>query len=135
MKALKWVGIGLGGAAVVAAGIFALAFLLTAGATQAADDFLALVGQGRYEDAHRAAAPEFQKQTNLETFRATMLRMGVDKHESAAWNSREIVNDRAKVEGTIRLRDGRKLFATVTLIKIGDAWRVYGMQMRDAGAN
>ena len=134
MKALKWIGIGVGGLAAVAAGIFALAFLLTAGAARATDDFLAEIGQSRFEEAYKATAPEFQKQTSLEAFRATMQRMGVDKYESAAWNSREIVNDRAKVEGTVRLSDGRKLLMAVALVKIGDTWKVLGMDMRQAAS-
>jgi hypothetical protein len=134
MKALKWIGIGFGGLAAVAAGIFALAFLLTAGAARATDEFLALVGQERYEEAYKAATPEFQKQTSLEDFRATMKRMGVDKYESAAWTSREIDGGRTKIEGTVRLRDGRKLLMAVGLVKIGDTWRVYGMDMRQAAS-
>ena len=134
MKALKWIGIGVGGLAAVAAGIVALAFLLTAGAARATNDFLALVGQDRYEEAYQAVAPEFQKQTSLEAFRTTMKRMGVDKFESAAWNSREIVNDRAKIEGTVRLRDGRKLLMAVALVKIGDTWKILGMDMRQTAS-
>lgn len=134
MKVLKWVAIGLGGVMTVAGGIIALAFALTAGVASAADEFLSRVGQGRYEEAYRSTAPQFQAQTSLETFRATMQRFSVDKYRSASWSSREINNGRAQVEGTIKTRDGGSVIATVTLVKVGDAWKVYGMQLRPAGA-
>ena len=135
MKALKWIGIGLGGAAVVAAAIVALAFTLTAGAARASDDFLALVGKGRYEEAYNSAAPQFRAQTNLETFRATMQRFALDRFETASWSSREISGGHAKVTGTIRTRDGRAVIATVTLVKNGQAWQVYGMNLRSGGTS
>jgi hypothetical protein len=134
MKALKWLGIGFGGVAVLAAAIIALVFALTAGAARATDEFLALVGEGRYEEAYRSTAPQFQAQTSLDNFRATMQRFGLDKYQSASWSSREISGARGQVEGTIKTRNGGSVLATVTLIKVGDTWKVYGLQLRPAGA-
>jgi hypothetical protein len=133
MKALKWIGIGLGGVAVLAGVIVALVFTLTAGAAGAADEFLALVGRGRYEEAYRSTAPQFQAQTSLETFRATMQRYGVDKYQSASWSSREISGGRATLEGTIKTRDGGSVAVKAILVETGGQWKMYGLNLRAAG--
>ena len=135
MKALKWIAIGIGSVAALAGVAVAAVFMLTAGAASAADEFLVQVGQGRYEEAYRATAPQFQTQTSLDTFRTAMQRFGLDKYEWASWNSREISGARGQLEGTIRTRDGGRVFATITLVKIGDTWKVYHMQLRPAGAS
>lgn len=134
MKALKWIAIGIGSVVALAGVAVAAVFMLTAGVASAADELLAQVGQGRYEEAHRSTAPQFQAQTKLEAFRAAMQRFGLDKFQSASWNSREITNGVAKLEGTIKTRDGGSVVATITLVKVGDAWKVYHMQLRPAGA-
>jgi hypothetical protein len=135
MKVFKWVAIGVGSVMGLAGATVALVFALTAGAAGAADAFLAQVGQGRYEEAYRATAPQFQAQTTLDTFRATMQRFSLDKYESASWNSREVSGARAQLEGTVMTRDGGRVLATVTLVKVDGAWKIYGMQMKSAGAS
>ena len=133
MKALKWIGIGVGGLAAVAGIAVAIVLALTAGAASAADAFLSQVGQARYEEAYRSTAPQFQTQTSLETFRSTMQRFGLDKYQSASWNSREISGGQTQLEGTLKTRDGRTIRAKVLLVKEGDVWKVYGMDLRAGG--
>jgi hypothetical protein len=135
MRAFKIIGISLGGLAALVGGIFALALMLTAGATHAADDFVKLVGESRYEQAYEATAPAFKKATSLETFRSVMQRVGLDKAEGASWTSRAREDSSAKIEGTVRLRDGRTLAATIHVAKIDGTWRVLGVEARPQGAS
>lgn len=135
MKALKWIAIGIGGVVALAGIAVAAVFMLTAGVAGAADDFFAQVGQGRYDEAYRATAPQFQAQTKLETFRTTMQRFGLDKYQSASWTSREMSGGQTKLEGTLKTRDGSNVVASVTLVKVDDVWKVYYIQLRPAGAS
>jgi hypothetical protein len=133
MKALKWIAIVLGGVGVLAGLIIVLVFSLTGGAVDAAEAFLRLVGQGKYEEAYRSAAPQFRTSQDLGAFRATMQRYGLDKYESASWSSREITNGRATLEGTVRTSGGGRVPTSVVLVKSEGAWLVYGMRFSGAG--
>lgn len=133
MKALKWVGIGVGGLVALGGIVVAVVFMLTAGAASAGNAFLALVGEGKYEEAYAAAAPQFREQTSLDRFRATMQRFGLDKFEAASWNSREISGGTATLDGTITTRNGGRVIAKMQLVKVGDTWKVHGMNLRPAG--
>jgi len=135
MKALKWIGIGLGGVGVLVGLILVLVFSLTGGAVDAAEAFLSLVGKGQYEEAYRSAAPQFRTSQDLGSFRTTMQRYGLDKYESASWSSREVTNGRATLEGTIRTSGGGRVPASVVLVKSEGAWLVYGLRFRGAGVS
>ncbi len=134
MKALKWIGLGAGGLAALAAAIVAAAFLITAGAAGAGDDFVKLVGARKYEDAYRSAAPEFRKETSLETFRALMQRFALDTAEAVSWSSREVSGGAATLVGTIKTRNGA-VAIKMQLAKQDGVWRVYGFSLRAAGTS
>ncbi len=134
MKALKWVAIGLGAGGVLAGGIVWLVFSLTSGAVEAAEAFLRLVGQGRYEEAYRAVAPQFRPSQDLGSFRATMQRSGLDKYEAASWSSRRISGGWARLRGTIRTGAGGRVPVVVELVSGNEAWLVYSIRLGGAGA-
>ena len=135
MKALKWIAVGVGAVAALAAAIIVLVFALTGGAVDAAEAFLTHVGNGRYEEAYRSAAPQFRSSQDLATFRAAAERHGLDKYESASWSSREIADGRATLSGTIRLKGGGSLPATVVVVKSDGNWLVYSMRFDRAGVS
>jgi hypothetical protein len=135
MKALKIIGIAFGGLASFAGGIFALALMLTSGATQAAEDFVKLVGESRYEQAYRDTAPQLKVVTTLETFQKVIQQVGLDKAKTVSWTSRTRENDSATIEGTIRTRDGRTIAVTIRLVKIEGTWRVMGLDAQPSGAS
>lgn len=139
LPTLAWVAIAVGGgiAVVVAlvAAIFAFVWSATSAPADAANAFLAHVGNGRYEQAYRSAAPQFRAQHSLATFSAAMKRYGVDKFASAAWSSREISAGRATLSGTITVRGDQRIPATVVLVGANEVWRVYSLTFGDAGVN
>ncbi len=135
MKALKWSGLGVGGLAALAAAIVAAAFLITSGAATAGGEFVKLVGESKYEEAYRSTAPEFRKETSLETFRALMQRFALDKAAAASWNSRAVSGGVATLEGTIKIRNGGAVAIKMQLVKSDGVWRVYGFSLRAAGTS
>ena len=132
MKALKWVGIGVGSVAAIIGAIFAVVFTLTSGAAGAASEFLTLVSENKYEEAYQAATPQFRKEVGLDHFRSVIK---LEKFESVSWHSREIGNEGVKLEGTIKTRNGGTVDVIVKLEKVDDAWRVYSVTLRRSGAN
>jgi len=135
MKAWKWILVG-GACVVVAVVLFNLLIFATTGpAAEAANAFLDHVGNGRIEQAYKEAAPLFRQRQALSAFRVAAQRFGMDKFKSASWSSREISGDRTLLKGTITLRDGSRLPAHIGLVKIGDAWRVFGMTFPSGGVS
>ena len=133
MKALKWIGIGVGSFAAVVGGFVAAMFMLTAGAATAATDFLKLVNEDRYEEAYQATTPQLRKEVPFEKFREGIKLRGF---ESVSWHGRGIsTSTGATLEGTIKLRDGSTATAIVKLEKIAGAWKVYSIEMRRDGAS
>jgi hypothetical protein len=132
MKALKWVGIGVGGFAAVAGAIFAVVFTLTGDAAATASDFLKLVSESKYEQAHQSTTPQFRKEIKVEKLRELIK---LEAFESIAWTKREISNAGIKLEGTIRTRSGATVYAIVELEKIDGAYKVYSVRLRRGDAS
>jgi hypothetical protein len=133
LPAIAWVGIGIGGFFALFAVIFLAIWFLTSGGADAANTFLSHVGNGRYEAAYRATAPQFRAQHSVKSFRATMRRYGLDRYKSATWNSREITDGQITLTGTILTREGQRIPATIILIESQDKWMVYSLRLGAPG--
>jgi hypothetical protein len=130
---IGWVGVGIGGFVALVGGIFVLVWTLTAGAVDTTNTFLSHVGNGRYEAAYSAAAPQFRAQHSLESFRAAMQRFGLHRYKSASWSSRQFSNGRVTLDGTIQTRDGQQFSATVVVVQSQNKWMVYSLQIGTPG--
>lgn len=127
MKALKWVGLGVGGFAALIGAIFAVWFMLTAGAAGAASEFLKLVSESKYEEAYQATTPQFRKDIKLDNFRAVIT---LEPFETVSWTKREISSSGgATLAGAIKTRDGATVEVIVKLEKIDGAWKVYSVSL------
>jgi len=135
LPVIAWVGIGILGFFAFFAAIFLLVWSLTAGAADSTNTFLSHVGQGRYEAAYRAAAPQLRNQHSLQSFRAAMRYYGLHRFKSATWSSREISDGRVTLTGTIRTHDGQQFPATVILVETGEKWTVYSLHFAGPGVN
>ena len=130
-KAWTWIVVGVVGAAAMAGGIVILVFSLTSGVVEGAESFLMMVGRGQYEEAYRAASPEFRANQDLNAFKATMQRVGLDKYDSASWSSRRIRNSAGTVVGSARTVDGKRIPLRVFLVRGEKGWIVTGMRIGD----
>jgi hypothetical protein len=139
LPVIAWVGIGVGGflglIAVISAVIFLGIWSLTSGGADAANAFLSHVGNGQYEAAYRATAPQFRAQHSVKSFRTTMRRYGLDRYKSATWNSREITDGKVTLAGTILTREGNRIPATIIVIENRDKWMVYSLRLGAPGVN
>lgn len=124
----------LGGLAVLAAVIVGLVFWFTGGAVDAADNFLALIGQQRIEEAYQSTAAGLRAQQDAASFAGAVKTIGLTRYQSASWSNREIQNNRATLEGSVTTTDGGTIPLTVTLVGEGDDWKVIGLSSPMAGA-
>lgn len=133
-KVLVIVGAVVVGIAVLAAAIVGLVFWATGGAVEAGEEFLALIGQEKIEEAYQSTATAFRSQQDAASFASTVRAIGLTRYESASWAQRQIQNDRATLEGSVRTVDGGTIPLTIELVSEGDAWRVLSLTTPMAGA-
>jgi hypothetical protein len=124
----------IGGVAVLAAVVIGGVFWFTGGAVEASEKFLALVAQEKMEEAYESTATGFRSRQDAASFAATVRRIGLTRYESASWAQRQIQNDRATLEGSVKTADGATIPLTITLVSEGDEWRVLGLTTPAAGA-
>ncbi|HUG90435.1 MAG TPA: hypothetical protein VML55_06360 [Planctomycetaceae bacterium] len=122
----------LAGVAVIA-GIVFLVFSLTRGATEAADRFLALVGEAKHHEAWLSTAGAVRAQQDEAEFVRTIERLGLDEAASASWSSRRIVNDEATLEGSVTTNSGGAIPVTIKLLKEQGEWKVLSITGPEAG--
>ncbi len=107
----------------------------TSGATDATDQFLALVAAGKYTEAYESTASTLQDQQDEETFTKAVQYYGLDDYASASWPSRSVNNNQAALEGTISTKSGGSIPVKVQLLKEGGEWKVLSINVPSAGAN
>src|SRR5438034_9759528 len=83
--------------AVFVGGIFAL----TRPVVDASEQFLALLGQGRFADAYASAAADLRARQDEPSFTAAVQQLGPGDYSSAPWHSRQIENQEGTAEGTV----------------------------------
>jgi len=111
------------GAALIG-GIIFVAFQATKGAVKGADDFLALVGSGKLDDAYASTATGLKKAHDRATFEQQVRALGLDGYVSSSWASRSVENDTGKVEGTVETKASGRVPLTIQLVKEDGAWKV-----------
>src|SRR5262245_26697391 len=94
------------GCCLLVGGCFVLVFTLTRGPVEAADRFLALLGQDKVQQAYRSAADAFRAATDEERFTAAVRRWQLTDFRSSFWSNRRVENHRGSVEGTVTTRGG-----------------------------
>src|SRR5690242_8427502 len=106
------VGVCAGGVAL----LFFWVFSVTGQAADGADRFLALVAQGKVAEAYNSAAAGLRARQSQEAFAARVKEMGLTEWVSSSWNSRNVVNDQATVEGSVTTRGGGTIPLKITLV-------------------
>jgi len=125
--------IAVGVAVVLAVAIVAVVFSLTHGAVKSANDFLALLGEGKVEAAYAMTSATLQSQQTLASFSQTVRELGLTDYSSVLWSSRQVRGDRAQLEGSVKTRAGGKIPLAVDLVKETKGWKVIYVSAPRAG--
>ena len=99
-------------------------FWLTRGAVSSADDFLALIGQNEIAAAYQSSSATLRAQQAEESFAQSLRGLGLTDYASVFWSNREVKNDRAHLEGSVKTRAGGKIPLTMELVKENGEWKV-----------
>ena len=109
---------------VIAVAIILFVFGLTSGAVRSGEDFLGLIGSGKIAAAYESASPTLKSQQTLESFTQNVKTLGLTDYASASWSNREVKNDRAHLEGSIKTHAGGKIPLDMDLVKESGTWKV-----------
>lgn len=115
-------------------GLAYFGYSVAKGVFQGADDFLALVGQGQFEQAYQEAAAGLRNAESLESFTEGMKKMGLDGYTSSNWSGFQVENNRAVIEGTVTTKTG-SIPLKVTLVNENDKWRVLRIDATTGGTS
>jgi hypothetical protein len=121
-------------AVVLAVLVLVFVFWFTGDAVKAADQFLAMLSEGKSQEAYQAAAESLRAQQSFEEFSRAVESMGLQGCRSASWSSREVQNDQASLEGSVTLADGGTLPLSMKLVKESGGWKVISLTTPRAGA-
>jgi hypothetical protein len=110
-----------------------LAFGLTRGAVNSADNFLGLVGSGKIAEAYESASATLRSQQTLEAFAKSVTDLGLTDFSSVSWSSRKTENDRGHLEGSARTRAGGTIPLNVELVKESGTWKVISLSAPQSG--
>lgn len=134
-KALKVVLIIIGSFVGFFVVILGIGLWATSGIAGVAGDQLALISQGKVEEAYNQyGSKDFKAATTLEDFKSF-----VESHKALAENvdvsfpSREISNDVGTLEAKLEGKDGSTTNVNYTLVKEGEEWKVLNMEFPKAG--
>jgi hypothetical protein len=87
--------------------------------------FLALLGEGKTQQAYQSAASTLQTRENEAAFTARMRRMGLTDYASVSWQHRRMQGrNRGYLEGNVTTRKGRVIRVVMILFEEGGAWKV-----------
>ena len=119
---------GLLGCGLLVVGIVFLAFFLTRGPVEAADRFLALLGEGKVREAYASAAGGLRSSTPEEQFAASVRRWKLTDYRSSSWHSRQVHGRTGHVEGAVTTRDGTVIPLRINLVQEDQAWKVVALE-------
>ncbi len=109
--------------------IIILAFVFTSGIAKTANTMFHDLKMWNIEQVYQSTAGQFQAATTLDQFKSFVNDARLNTNESVFRSSREVVNNRGFLNGTLKLVDGSKLPIEVDLIKEDGKWKVLSIYM------
>jgi hypothetical protein len=122
------IGIALG-IALLGGGFIWLVFFMTRGPVEAADTFLAQLGEGKIQQAYAGTTSGYRQTTPEERFSAAVRRWKLTDYRAASWHNREVHNNTGAVEGMVTTRDGKVIPLKMSFLKEEGAWRLCSLQL------
>jgi hypothetical protein len=128
-------GVVAGALALLGAGITVFIFAIfswTQPVVDGADDFLALLGQGKIAEAYASTADAYRAAQDEASFAAAVKQHGLTEYASATWYNRRLVNSsEGTVQGTVTTKDGGSRAVAMRLVQEQARWKVAGIRCGD----
>jgi hypothetical protein len=103
-------------------------FAVTQPVVDAAEEFLALVGQGKTAEAYASTAEAFRAKQDEASFAAAVKQLGLTEYSSVSWHNRSINNNEGTADGTLTTKGGGTTPVSIRLVQEGGKWRVAGVR-------
>lgn len=112
----------------IAAVAFGLAFFLTQGVADGAENFMKAVQEDRFEDAYALFTVALQDEVSMADFEDTF-----EDFEIASWsfNSRNVENNLGQVSGTASI-SGSSYVVVISFVNADGEWLIDGYQFTEA---
>lgn len=110
-----------------------LAFGLTSGIVDVADDFFAALRQGDYDGAYGHLSQEFHGNTSIADLKAFAQESALAGYSEATWWSRQISGDEGALDGEIEITNGQRIPTTIYFLKENDGWKIYQIDWDTCG--
>ena len=118
--------------AILCAGLLAVfvggIFYLTRPVVDSSEQFLALLGEGRIDEAYASTADAFRAQQDEKSFTTAVRQFGLADYSSVVWHSRQIENQDGSVEGTVITKTSATKPVAIRLIWESGRWAVVGVR-------
>lgn len=106
---------------------------LTTGMAKTADEFLIAIGEGRVDTAMNYLSTGFRNTVSPDEFQAYLKTGGLDRYESAAWDSRSYSRSQGEVEGVVYLDDGSVQPLKLVFVQEAEEWRIQSIEAKLPG--
>ncbi len=113
--------------------VLLLAFYFTSGVAKIADDFFAVVTKKDYDSAYAMLSEEFKKNADQKQLVAFLEQNNLTSIADTTWNSREVSNNRGKVQGSVSTTTGGSVPLTISFIKNNGEWKIYSISKSASG--
>jgi hypothetical protein len=100
---------------------------LTRPVTDASEQFLALVGHGKFAEAYASTSEGFRAQQDEASFAGAVRQLGLADYASVTWHTRRIQNEVGTAEGTVVTKTGGSRPIAIRLLQEDGKWRIAGV--------
>jgi hypothetical protein len=97
-----------------------------------ADNFLKLVGEGKFEEAYQSTAAAFRQAESVQSFTKKMQEYGLDGYQSGEWSGFTIDDNVATLNGTVTTKTGVRS-VKLTFTREGERWRIVRIDVMSGG--
>ena len=94
------------------------------------EDFLALISQGEVAEAYASASEGFRAEQDEASFTQAVKQLGLTDYSSVSWDSRQVENREATVEGIVTTKGRGTYLVSIRLVYEGGRWAVAGVRYR-----
>lgn len=133
MKNKKGCGLGCLGCLSLVGSIFGILMVVLGPVVTAGDEFLALLGQGKFSQAYQSSGSEFKKAIDEQGFTQFAKDAKLGEYASRSWGNRSINNGTGMLSGSFTTKDGTSYPISLLLTKEGDVWKVQQLNVNVPG--
>lgn len=124
MNKKKGCGLGCLGCLSLFVSIFAVLMVVLKPVVAAGDEFLAMMGQGKFSQAYQSSGSDFKKAIDEQGFTQFAKDAKLGEYASSSWMNRSMKNGVGELRGSFTTKGGANYPISLLLTKEGEVWKV-----------